>query len=78
MDERENRSISLAGADRALSLCPPDFFSPRNRYFPSGKRDFSSGKSTENRREQKRREEKRRGEKRTAEQRKKGESRDSD
>ena len=77
MDERENRSISLAGADRALSLCPPDFFSPRNRYFPSGKRDFSSGKSTENRREQKRREEKRREENSRTE-KKRGESRDSD
>ena len=77
MDERENRSISLAGVDRALSLCPPDFFSPRNRYFPSGKRDFSSGKSTENRREQKRREEKRREENSRTE-KKRGESRDSD
>ena len=77
MDERENRSISLAGADRALSLCPPDFFSPRNRYFPSGKRDFSSGKSTENRREQKRREEKRREENSRTE-KTRGESRDSD
>ena len=33
MGERENRSISLAGADKVLSLCLPDFFLAKKSVF---------------------------------------------